>query len=92
MSQALLTDAAISASLWSSHLPPVDLIIRTSGEQRLSNFMLWHAAYAELYFTPTLWPDFGEAHLIEALASFEARERRFGMTSDQIHALQGSHD
>jgi undecaprenyl diphosphate synthase len=89
---AELTDEAISASLWSSHLPPVDLIIRTSGEQRLSNFMLWHAAYAELYFTPTLWPDFGEVHLREALAAFEARERRFGMTSEQVQALQGGHD
>jgi undecaprenyl diphosphate synthase len=87
-----LTDESISASLWSSHLPPVDLIIRTSGEQRLSNFMLWHAAYAEFFFTPTLWPDFGEAELRQALDAYQARERRFGMTSEQVQALQGAND
>lgn len=60
------------------HLPPVDLLIRTSGEMRISNFLLWELAYAELYFTPTLWPDFTEEHLHEAFAAYAARERRFG--------------
>ncbi len=59
-------------------LPELDLLIRTSGEERLSNFLLWQAAYAELMFTPTLWPDFGEAEFAEAIAQFSARERRFG--------------
>jgi len=59
-------------------LPPLDLLIRTSGERRLSNFLLWQAAYAELLFIDTLWPDFGEADLREALADFDRRERRFG--------------
>jgi undecaprenyl diphosphate synthase len=73
-----ITPALIADSLDTSDLPPVDLIIRTSGEQRLSNFLLWQAAYAEMWFTPVLWPDFGEATLREAAESFAARERRFG--------------
>lgn len=76
----------LTEHLWSAHLPPLDLLIRTSGEKRLSNFLLWHAAYAELYFTPTLWPDFTEADLREALEAFRLRERRFGMTGEQILA------
>jgi undecaprenyl diphosphate synthase len=68
----------IEAGLDTADLPPVDLIIRTSGEQRLSNFLLWQAAYAELWFTPVLWPDFDEAVLREAAESFAARERRYG--------------
>ena len=59
-------------------LPELDLLIRTSGEVRLSNFLLWQAAYAELVFTPTLWPDFDEAELVKAIEQFAARERRFG--------------
>ncbi len=70
--------AALEGALDTSGLPPVDLLIRTSGEHRLSNFMLWQAAYAELLFTDTLWPDFGEAELDAALAAFGLRERRFG--------------
>jgi undecaprenyl diphosphate synthase len=70
-------------------LPPLDLLIRTSGEQRISNFLLWEAAYAELYFTPTLWPDFRRQHLAEAIDAYAARERRFGMTSDQLKAQAG---
>jgi undecaprenyl diphosphate synthase len=61
-----------------AEVPDVDLLIRTGGEQRLSDFMLWECAYAELYFTPVLWPDFGAAQLGEAVASFRGRERRFG--------------
>jgi len=68
----------IAAALDTADLPPLDLLIRTSGEQRLSNFLLWQAAYAELYFTDMLWPDFDGAALAQALASFAARERRFG--------------
>jgi undecaprenyl diphosphate synthase len=73
-----ITPELIAAQLDTADLPPLDLLIRTSGEQRLSNFLLWQAAYAELYFTETLWPDFGEATLVEAIACFAKRERRFG--------------
>ena len=65
-------------------IPDVDLLIRTGGELRISNFMLWRLAYAELYFTPALWPDFGAEDLHEALEEFARRKRRFGMTDDQI--------
>ncbi|MEH6661030.1 MAG: isoprenyl transferase [Parasphingorhabdus sp.] len=68
----------ISGALDTADLPPLDLLIRTSGELRLSNFLLWQAAYAELYFTDTLWPDFDKAELEKALQSFGDRERRFG--------------
>jgi undecaprenyl diphosphate synthase len=64
-------------------LPPLDLLIRTSGEHRISNFFLWEAAYAELHFTPTMWPDFGREALLLALEDYAARERRFGLTSEQ---------
>ncbi|WP_231562405.1 polyprenyl diphosphate synthase [Sphingomonas sp. 35-24ZXX] len=73
-----IESAHIDAALDTSDLPPLDLLIRTSGEQRLSNFLLWQAAYAELYFTDTLWPDFDGASLAEALEAYGARERRFG--------------
>jgi undecaprenyl diphosphate synthase len=69
---------AIDACLDTADLPPLDLLIRTSGEQRLSNFMLWQAAYAELYFTDILWPDFDAAALVAALDAFKLRDRRFG--------------
>jgi undecaprenyl diphosphate synthase len=69
---------AIEANLYTADMPPVDLIIRTSGEYRLSNFLLWQAAYAELHFTDVLWPDFTPAHLQAALSDFAQRERRFG--------------
>lgn len=81
-----VTEDLVSCSLWSAHLPPLDLLIRTSGEQRLSNFLLWQAAYAELHFTPTLWPDFTEADLKEALESFRLRERRYGLTGEQVRS------
>jgi len=70
--------------LFSGHLPDVDLLIRTGGEQRISNFLLWKAAYAELYFTKILWPDFDKIHYYEAIADFQKRERRYGKTSEQI--------
>ena len=70
--------ADISGALDTADLPPLDLLIRTSGELRLSNFLLWQAAYSELYFTDTLWPDFDKSELEKALQSFGGRERRFG--------------
>ena len=73
-----VTVETISANLDTADLPPLDLLIRTSGEVRLSNFLLWQAAYAEMWFTDVLWPDFTPAHLEEALASFAGRERRYG--------------
>lgn len=77
-------ESLIAEHLWTSHLPAVDLIIRTSGELRLSNFLLWHAAYAELYFTDTLWPNFGETQLIEAFREFSRRNRRFGRVGETV--------
>jgi undecaprenyl diphosphate synthase len=73
-----IDEAAIEAELETRELPPLDLLIRTSGEQRLSNFLLWQAAYAELLFVDTLWPDFGEAELAAALDVFGRRQRRYG--------------
>ena len=70
-----------------SDLPDVDLLIRTSGECRISNFLLWQLAYAEMYFTPVYWPEFGEDSLVEAISWFVNRERRFGCTGEQIKAL-----
>jgi undecaprenyl diphosphate synthase len=67
-----------ASELWSAELPDVDLLIRTGGDKRVSNFLLWHLAYAELYFTDTLWPDFGEDDLSKAICDFNNRRRRFG--------------
>jgi undecaprenyl diphosphate synthase len=67
-------------------MPQLDLLVRTSGEERLSNFLLWEAAYAELYFTDTFWPAFGKTDLYEALESYRRRERRFGRTREQIRS------
>jgi len=75
-----LTEARLAASLDTAGIPDPDLIVRTGGEVRLSNFLLWQAAYAELYFTKTLWPDFGPRALAAALAAFNRRTRRFGLT------------
>lgn len=82
-----ITEQSIEQYLTMSDLPDVDLLIRTSGECRISNFMLWQLAYAELYFTPTYWPDFNEDSLVEAITWFVNRERRFGCTGEQIKAL-----
>ena len=65
-------------------MPDPDLLIRTSGEYRLSNFLLWQSAYTELYFTDVLWPDFAEKDLVDIIVEFQKRERRFGLTSDQL--------
>ena len=76
--QDAITEEAIEANLYTAGLPPLDLLIRTSGEVRLSNFLLWQAAYAEMIFTEVLWPDFTPEHLQDALDQFAGRERRFG--------------
>lgn len=77
-------ETIINEHLYTQNLPPVDLLIRTSGEQRISNFLLWQIAYAELYFSEVLWPDFNEKHFEEAITSYQKRERRFGKTSEQL--------
>jgi len=81
-----VTEAALGAAMALAHVPDPDLIIRTGGEQRLSNFLLWQAAYSELYFSDRLWPEFDEAALDQAIAAYSQRERRFGRTSDQLAA------
>lgn len=83
-----ITEASLHAAMGMAHVPDPDLLIRTGGETRISNFLLWQAAYSELFFSDRLWPDFDEAALDEAIADFAARERRFGRTSDQIQATQ----
>lgn len=79
-----IDESIINEHLYTQNLPDVDLLIRTSGEQRISNFLLWQIAYAELYFTPVLWPDFKKQHLYDAIIEYQNRERRFGKTSEQI--------
>jgi len=79
-----IDESIINNHLYTNNLPDVDLVIRTSGEQRISNFLLWQIAYAELYFTDVLWPDFKTEHLMEALKNYQDRERRFGKTSEQL--------
>ncbi|HXN55176.1 MAG TPA: polyprenyl diphosphate synthase [Myxococcales bacterium] len=80
---------AVEDRLWTHGLPPLELVVRTSGEVRVSNFLLWQLAYAELHLTETLWPDFGEIDLLIALDDFQRRERRFGKTSAQIRTASG---
>jgi undecaprenyl diphosphate synthase len=79
-----IDESIINEHLYTQNLPDVDLLIRTSGEQRISNFLLWQIAYAELYFTSVLWPDFTKQHLYEAIIEYQKRERRFGKTSEQL--------
>ena len=79
-----LTEHSLAADLSTAESPDPDLFIRTGGERRISNFLLWNLAYTELYFSDTLWPDFGEQALDEAIAWFQARKRRFGMTQEQV--------
>ena len=81
------TEQRLSRAMALAHVPDPDLVIRTGGELRISNFLLWQSAYAEFEFTNTLWPDFDEAALDAAIASYAARERRFGKTSDQVQQL-----
>ena len=79
-----IDESIINKHLYTQNLPDVDLLIRTSGEHRISNFLLWQIAYAEFYFTDVLWPDFRDSDLFEAIISYQKRERRFGKTSEQI--------
>lgn len=79
-----VTNELIDANLSTVGIPDPELLIRTSGEMRISNFLLWQMAYTELFFTDVLWPDFRKEHLMEALTAFKSRERRFGKTSEQI--------
>jgi len=81
-----VNEALFANYLWTAHLPDPDLLIRTSGEMRISNFFLWQLAYTEIYVTSILWPDFTKEDLIQALLSFQNRERRFGLTGEQIKA------
>ncbi len=84
ISEDNIDESIINEHLYTYNMPDVDLLIRTSGEQRISNFLLWQIAYAELYFTDVLWPDFSEEELYKAILSYQNRERRFGKTSEQI--------
>lgn len=80
-----IDETIINNHLYTHDLPDVDLLIRTSGEHRISNFLLWQIAYAELYFIDVFWPDFKEHHLVEAIINYQNRERRFGKTSEQLN-------
>ena len=79
-----INDVLISQSLTTANYPDPELLIRTSGEHRISNFLLWQIAYSELYFTDVLWPDFKESDLYKAVLAYQKRERRFGKTSEQL--------
>jgi undecaprenyl diphosphate synthase len=81
---AEITEDLISKHLYCPEIPDVDLLVRTSGEMRTSNFHLWRSAYSELYFTQTLWPDFDDVELLRAILAYQGRERRFGLTSEQL--------
>ena len=83
-----ITIQRFSQYLWTRGIPDPDLLIRTSGECRISNFLLWQIAYTELYVTDTLWPDFDRAELIKAIADYQSRERRFGLTSEQLNGME----
>jgi len=79
-----IDEKLISENLYTFDMPDPDLVIRTSGEYRISNYLLWQIAYSEFYFTDTLWPDFNKDEFIKALKDFAGRERRFGKTGDQV--------
>ena len=85
ISPELIDETIINTHLYTRNLPDVDLLIRTSGEHRISNFLLWQIAYAELYFIDVFWPDFSEQHLVDAIRNYQNRERRFGKTSEQLN-------
>jgi undecaprenyl diphosphate synthase len=80
-----IDETAFGQALYTHSMPDPDLVIRTSGEQRISNYLLWQISYAELIFMPVLWPDFSREHLEEALSQYAARERRMGKTSEQLN-------
>lgn len=79
-----ITEDTITKSLTTSQIPDPDLLIRTGGEERISNFLMWQISYSELYFTPEYWPDFGKESLCKAICNYQSRERRFGKTSEQL--------
>jgi len=79
-----ITEERLSHYLYTSHIPDPDLLIRTSGEYRISNFLLWQIAYTEIFVSPILWPDFHKERYLEALLDYQKRERRFGSTGEQI--------
>ncbi|MCM1319604.1 MAG: isoprenyl transferase [Muribaculaceae bacterium] len=81
-----INEQALACRMYTHDMPDPDLLIRTGGEERISNFLLWQCAYSEMYFTPTLWPDFGKEAFLDALLDYQNRERRFGKTSDQVVA------
>jgi undecaprenyl diphosphate synthase len=88
-----IDEPQISSALYTAHMPDPDLVIRTSGEQRISNFLLWQIAYSEIFITDRLWPDFRGIHLLEAIQSYQKRERRFGglgetFTDEDLDALE----
>ena len=84
MSPENINDGILDKALSTFCFPNPDLLVRTSGEQRISNFLLWELAYSELYFTPVLWPDFTKDDFYKAIVEYQGRERRFGKTSEQI--------
>lgn len=84
LAESDITKEIFSQFLYTAGMPDPDILIRTSGEFRISNFLLWQLAYTELYFTEVLWPDFNRSHLVQAISDYQHRERRFGKTSDQI--------
>jgi len=88
--RAPVNEDEVSAHLYTAGLPDPDLLIRTGGEQRISNFLLWNLAYTELYFSDALWPEFSPAHLDAAFECYAQRERRFGKTSGQLAAKAGA--
>ena len=79
-----ITEEMFADHLATAGIPDPDLLIRTGGEERISNYLLWQIAYSELYFTPVLWPDFSDEHYVDAILDFQNRERRFGKTSEQV--------
>jgi undecaprenyl diphosphate synthase len=83
-----ITEKRLSEALYTADMPDPDLLIRTSGEFRVSNFLLWQVAYAEFYFTPTLWPDFREQEYLAAIEAYQGRERRFGATGEQLSEFE----
>jgi undecaprenyl diphosphate synthase len=83
-----MTVQRFSQYLWTRGIPDPDLLIRTSGEFRISNFLLWQIAYTELYVTDTLWPDFDRKELLKAIMDYQSRERRFGLTSEQLNGKE----
>jgi undecaprenyl diphosphate synthase len=95
--EARLDEHHITNALYTAHMPDPDLVIRTSGEQRISNFLLWQIAYSEIFITDRLWPDFRGIHLLEAIQSYQRRERRFGglgesLTDEDLDALEPAAD